>query len=95
MGPGGQGIEPVGRNPLGLDGGDIDADDLALGVLIRKVDGPDTGTGTDIKHTMKLLVLQGSLVNLVVGEQTHGLMVDIETVFPTSADGNVHVRVPF
>jgi hypothetical protein len=36
-----------------LDGGQVDPEDLALGMGICKIDGPDPGPGTDVEDAVQ------------------------------------------
>lgn len=43
-----------GRHPARLDGAEIRADDLGAGELVGKVNGPDAGTGAEVKAAPRL-----------------------------------------
>jgi len=62
----------IGRHKRALDRGVIRADDRSGGELVGKVDGPDTGTGADVKHIAQLAAIapSGGQVQLVAGLKT-------------------------
>ena len=60
---------------FGLNGAQVDAEDLRLGVLVRELNRPDARTSTYIKNTTNRLVLAGGTeVEFVVEECQHDVV---------------------
>lgn len=68
----------VGGNIARLDGREIGSDDFSLRVLFGEIDGPDTGSGSEIEDTLGLL--EGGKVELAVKKEGGNVMENVKLV---------------